>query len=412
MPFTDVAVVGGGIIGTCSALALQQRGHAVTIVEPNELGAGTAGGSAGYLAWDDIFPIPSPSIVAGLPRMLLDRRGPLVIAPSHLLRMTGWGLRFLWAARPSAVRRAIAALAPLNRLAESALYDLARLAGAERYLVRETVLHVCRTAKTLAAAERLLPILAVEGFPAHVLDRAALRVQEPALCDDLAGAIAYPGSGRCTNPRAFGAALAQHFLSNGGGLLEARAIALERDADGWLVKIGGEALRAKKVVLAAGVWSGALMASLGYRLPLESARGYHLMLSNPGVMPARTLLFEEDHFCATPMEDGLRLAGTVEFASLETPMNPARADVLYDVAHRYLPALRRDSATRWMGSRPSLPDSLPIIAELRRHLGIVVAFGHERRGLTESGVTARCVADLVEGRPPPLDLRPFRVERF
>ncbi|HEY9086223.1 MAG TPA: FAD-binding oxidoreductase [Candidatus Tyrphobacter sp.] len=408
----DVAVIGGGIIGTCSALALQTRGHAVTIVEPNEPGAGTAAGSAGYLAWDDIFPIPSRSVVAGLPRMLLDRSGPLVIAPSHLLKMTGWGLRFLAAARPSAVRRAIAALAPLNRLAETSLYDLARSADAQRYLVRETVFHVCRTPKTLADAKSLLPILAAEGFLAEALDGDTLRAQEPALRAGLAGAIAYPGSGRCTNPGAFGAALAQHFLSNGGALLKARATALQRDGDLWLVRTDAQAVRARQLVLAAGAWSGALIAALGYRVPLESARGYHLMLPEPGVVPGRTLLFEEDHFCATPMEEGLRLAGTVEFARLDSPMNPLRADLLYDVARGYLPALRRDSATRWMGNRPSLPDSLPIIAELRRHPGIVAAFGHERRGLTESGITARCVADLIEHRPPPVDVRPFRVERF
>ncbi len=412
MPTADVAVIGGGIIGTCSALTLQQRGHGVTIVEPTELGAGTAAGSAGYLAWDDIFPIPSPSVVAGLARMLLDRRGPLVIAPAYLPHMIGWGLRFLAAARPSAVRRAIAALAPLNRLAEASLYDLASLAGAQRYLVRETVFHICRTAKTLAAAERLLPILAAEGFPAQLLDRHALRAQEPALRDGLSGAIVFPDSGRCTNPGAFGASLATHFLSHGGALLKARATELERDGDGWLVRTNAEALHAKRVVIAAGVWSGPLMAALGYRVPLEAARGYHLMLADPGVVPARTLLFEEDHFCATPMEEGLRLAGTVEFASLSAPMNPYRADLLYDVAHGYLPQLRRDPATRWMGNRPSLPDSLPIIAELHHHPGIVAAFGHERRGLTQSGVTARCVADLVERKQPPVDLAPFRVERF
>ena len=129
-------------------------------------------------------------------------------------------------------------------------------------------------------------------------------------------------------------------------------------------------------------------------------------------MPARTLLFEEDHFCATPMTGGLRLAGTVEFAGLDAPPNFYRSDVLYDVARTYLPALRREPASRWMGSRPSLPDSLPVIGRLPRHRAIVAAFGHERRGLMQSAITARCVADLVEDRTPPLDLAPFRIERF
>ncbi len=412
MPTADVAVVGGGIIGTTAALELQRRGRAVTIVEPNEVGAGTAAGSAGYLAYDDIFPIPSPATVAGLPRMLLDRRGPLVVQPAYLPRLAGWGTRFLFAARPSVVRAAIAALAPINRLAREAHEDLAKRANAQRYLVRESVYHVCRTPKTLEETAHLIPQLRAEGFEASVVDRDALRRDEPILCDDVAGAIAFPGSDRCTNPGAYGATLAALFRSQGGGVVRDRVRAIDSFGGGWIVRAGAEEVRAPRIVVAAGAWSGTLLAPLGYHVPLESARGYHLMLAHPGVSPSRTLLFEEDHFCATPMEEGLRLAGTVEFAGLSAPPNYYRSDILYDIAHAYIPALQRDGASRWMGNRPSLPDSLPVIGELPSHSGIVAAFGHERRGLMQSAITARCVADLVEHKEPPIDLVPFRIERF
>jgi D-hydroxyproline dehydrogenase len=413
LPRADVAVIGGGIIGTTAALELQRRGHAVTIVERNEVGAGTAGGSAGYLAWNDIFPIPNPRVVAGLPRMLLDKHGPLVIKPSYLPHMIGWGLRFLLAARPSAVKNAMAALAPLNRLAEESLYELARYAGADQYLIAETVFHVCRDEKTLEHAASLQPLLAAEGFRTELLDRNAVRAAEPSLSDTVAGAIAYPGSGRCSSPPQFGRALAKHFRAQSGGIITANADSIEPVGSSWRVRTSaGVDIEAANVVVASGAWSGDVLRSIGYRVPMQSARGYHLMIPNAGVMPSRTLNFEPEHFCATPMDEGLRLAGTVEFAGTQAPPNPYRADMLYDIARDYLPALERDGAVRWMGHRPSLPDSLPIISTLRRAPGIVAAIGHERRGLTESAVTARCVADLVEGKTPPIDLAPFSIERF
>ena len=412
MPTADVAVVGGGIIGTTAALELQRRGHAVTILERDEPGAGTAAGSAGYLAYDDILPIPSPSVVAGLPRMLFDRQGPLVVQPSYVLHLAGWGMRFVAAARPSAVRAAIAALASMNRLARDAHVELAARAGAQRYLVNESVFHVCRTAATLDATAALIPMLEREGFEANVVDRSALVAAEPIVGGEVAGAVAFPNSHRCPNPGAYGAALAKHFVEAGGSVVRGSVRAIDPFGGGWIARTDFDEVRAARVVVAAGAWSSALVRPLGYRVPLESARGYHLMLRDPGAMPSRTLLFEEDHFCATPMEDGLRLAGTVEFAGLDAPPNFYRSDILYEVAHRYLPSLRREPATRWMGSRPSLPDSLPIVGALPRHPGIVAAFGHERRGLMQSAITALCVADVVERKAPPIDLTPFRIDRF
>ena len=385
----------------------------MTIVERDEVGAGTAAGSAGYLAYDDIIPVPSPAMVAMLPRMLLDRHGPLVIEPAYAPHLAGWGLRFLGAARHSVVERGIAALASINRLASQAHEDLAERAGAQRYLVRESTLHVFRTAHAFEKIlSGLIPTLEREGIPVQTEDVAALRASEPCLLGDVAGAISFPGSHRCTSPGGYGAALAAYFRAQGGNVMHARANALEAFGSGWIVRTDGDEIRVPRVVVATGAWSRALLEPLGYGVPLESARGYHLMLADPGVRPSRTMLFEEEHFCATPMEDGLRLAGTVEFAGLQAPPNFYRSDMLYDIAKKYLPELRRDPATRWMGHRPSLPDSLPVIAKLPKHSGIIAAFGHERRGLMQAAITAQCVADLVEAKTPAVDLTPFRINRF
>jgi D-amino-acid dehydrogenase len=411
-PPVDVAIVGGGIIGISCALALLDSGRSVTLVEPNAPGAGTAGGSAGYLSDGEIFPVAQPAVVRDLPRMLFDRDGPLVIRPEAWPTMLPWGLRFLAAARPSEVARGTAALAALNRLALEALIALATRAGAQRWLVRDGGVHVARDPHVLAHAASLIPQLAAYGLRAEPVDRAQLLRDEPALAPDIAGGIVYPDSARCTDPAAFGAALAARARADGMRLVRARVSAIVPHDGGWTVRTDGAPVVARSVVVAAGAWSAPLLAPLGYAVPLRAARGYHLMLPQPGIALQRTVLFEELHFCATPMDGGIRLAGTVEFAAPDAPPNPHRATMLLALAQRYLPALRADGATSWMGARPAFPDSRPAIEALARHPGLVVCTGHEKLGLTQAGISARCVAALIARRPPPVDLTPFALTRF
>ena len=409
----DVALIGGGIVGVTCALELLAAGRSVALVEAGEPGAGTAGGSAGYLSDGEIFPLAKQSVVRELPALLLDSRSPLVVAPAAFPGLFGWGLRFLGAARPARVRAATNALASLNRLANNAFYALAERSGAEGYLRREGALHVARAPEVFARARALLPALTAHGLIARVVEREELLHLEPALAPDVVGAVEYPNALRCTDPDAFGAALAAHARARGATLVRAVARSLSPRAGGsWRITTSAAPLDAARVVVTAGVWSRALLRPLGYVVPLQAARGYHVMLPEPGVAPRRTLLFEDAHFCATPMEGGLRLAGTVEFAPLGSPPNFARSALLFRAAAEYLPGLSGAGATRWMGNRPSFPDSLPAIGAATRHRNLYYCFGHEKLGLTQAAISARAVATLVAGTPPPVDLKPFALERF
>jgi D-amino-acid dehydrogenase len=409
----DVAVIGGGIVGTACALELLERGRSVVVVERDEAGSGTAGGSAGYLADGEIFPVAQLRTIAALPRMLFDPLGPLVIRPAYAPRMIDWGLRFLGATRRGRFRSGTRALASLNRLANDALFDLATRSGAERYLVRDGALHVTQERSTLEHLISLVAALAENGIAARFVERDALLKMEPRLSAQVLGGIYYPGAGRCTDPTKFGAALAANALAKGGTIVRTDARSLEQSPDlSWRVQTGGGPLEATRALVTAGVWSRDLVRPLGYRVPLEAARGYHLMLPNAGVTLQRTVLIEEAHFCATPMENGVRLAGTVEFAGVDALPNYARSDMLFGIASRHLPGLRADGATRWMGSRPSFPDSLPAIGASRRHRNLYFCFGHEKLGLTQSAISARCIADLIAGETPAIDLSPFSLDRF
>jgi D-amino-acid dehydrogenase len=180
----------------------------------------------------------------------------------------------------------------------------------------------------------------------------------------------------------------------------------------WRVVTSQGEIAADRVLVTAGVWSGALLRPLGYRVPIDTERGYHLMLPAPGITLTRPVVMAEGFFCVTPMTGGLRLAGTVELAGTKASMDPRRSDILFDLAAPYLPGLSRDGATRWMGFRPSFPDSRPAIGAAGRHRNLTYSFGHQHLGLTQAAVSARCIADLIAQRPPPVDLTPFSLGRF
>jgi D-amino-acid dehydrogenase len=406
-------IVGGGIIGTAIAFALQRDGHNVTIVEPDDLGTGAAAGSAGYISVGEIFPLASPDVVWNTPRMLFDPLGPLAIDPRYLFKLVPWGLRFLAAARPSRRERGIDALASLNRDATTYLERLARDAGIDDLLSLDGGLLVCRDVSSLRRLQSHVPVLESHGIRVEVLDAAQLRKLEPALKPQLAGALLFPDSARCADPRAFGVRLGERIVRDGAAVARAKATALRPLASGaWEVITANDTLKAERVIVATGVWSGQLLDSLGYRVPIETERGYHLMLPEPRVELYRPMVFEEAHFCATPMNGGLRLAGTVEFAGTHAPMNPRRSDILFDLASQYIEGLHLGMPSRWMGFRPSLPDSLPAIGASARHANLFYCFGHQHLGLTQAAISARCIADLVARRRPPIDLAPFDLRRF
>ena len=412
----DVAIIGSGIIGTISAIDLQAAGYSVVVIEPNEPGAGTAAGSAGYLHDGEIFPVARPGLLAALPGMLLDPRGPLVVRPSYLPRFAGWGMRFLRAMRASTFARATAALASLNRDAVAELAAVANAAGADEFLVRRGGLKIVYDAHTLHELAAELSELEREGIAARALDEAEVHALEPALGANVAGAIFFPNSAHCTDPELFGRRLAERMEMN-AHVVRARANAIVPQQDGsWIVKAAARGstheIPAKRVLVAAGYDSAALLRPLGYLAPVAAARGYHLMISDPGVALNHAMIFHEPHFAATPMNAGVRLAGTMEFALPDSPPDFRRAQMLYDLARRYIPGLRDGHATQWAGVRPSMPDSLPAMGAADRNRNLFYCFGHGHLGFTQAAVSARAMTQLISGASPFIDLTPFDLARF
>jgi len=408
----DCTIVGAGIVGLAAALRLQLDGLRIALVERDEPAAGCSSGNAGYLSLGNVFPLAAPGVLRSLPRMLLDREGPLVVRPTYLPRLVPWGLRFLAASRSSRFESATQALLRLTAPAIRAYDRLLEAADAREIIQRRGGLHVYDSHSALHRRLALRSLFAAHDIEIRALTAHEVRDLEPALRGEFAGAVFFPASVHCVNPRRLGERLAHRILAGGGELFRTHAGSLRQLERGWEVHTAAGPIRTSRVLVSAGRWSDELLTPLGLRVPLEAERGYHLMLPQTDIGLGRPIVLAEKHFVVSPMEHGVRLAGTVEFAHRSAPPNPARADMLFAQAAAVLPALRHRDATRWMGQRPTLPDSLPAIGTSARHTGLFYSFAHQHCGLTLAAVSADLIADLVAGREPTIDPRPYSLERF
>lgn len=410
----NVTVIGAGIIGLAIGLKLALGGARVTIFDRDAPAAGCSAGNAGYFSQSGIFPVASWETLFDLPKLLLRPSGPLVIRPSGLPGLTQWGVRLL--ANASAKGRTdeiTTALAALIRRWRTDYEPLIEAARAQDLLSYRGGLHLYRSENALLKAAQRIAVFASHGIKLRRVDAGELYHMEPHLAPGLSGALYFPDNASCLDPRGLGERFARAIASHGGQFerREVRAIR-PTQAGNWELETDLGVRPANTVIVAAGRWSDELLEPLGYVIPLESERGYHLMLPQPEVELSRSIVAVESGIAITPMAGGLRLAGTVEFARRGTPMNLARADMMFGQCAPLLPGLSMAGASRWMGERPTLPDSLPAIGKSCRFRNLFYAFGHQHCGLTLAGATAALVSELVEGRTTSLDPEPYRLDRF
>jgi glycine/D-amino acid oxidase-like deaminating enzyme len=407
-------VVGAGVVGVATALALRRDGWAVTLIDPHPPGeAGASFGNAGLIATHIVRPLAMPGIARQVPRMLLDPTGPLKVRWHYLPRLAPWLWRFVRAARPEVVERLTAALASMLEPSFDAWRALLEEAGASDLLRQDGNVMVYRTEDALAAAAWERHLLVRHGVRLEVVGDNALRELLPPLDRAYRHGVHFPDSGHVRDPLRVTQAVALLFERHGGRIVRARA-------EGFRTNSGSvQAVRTDRgeeagdlFVVTAGIWSRALCRRLGVRLPLDTERGYHVMLPTPGVELPRPMILGDLKFAVTPMAGGLRMAGTIEFGGIEAPPDPRRHRMMLDRAPSFLPGVDTSGASSWMGFRPSFPDSLPVIDRAPGWDNAYLAFGHGHLGLTAGAVTGQAVADLAAGRTPPFDLAPFAATRF
>jgi len=411
VPASSVVVVGAGIVGMSVALWLQRHGHAVTVVDRQPPGHGASCGNAATIANYHCIPLGNPAIIRQVPSLLFNPDSPLAIRWTYLPTLAPWLVRFLLASRPGRVAEIAAALAALQHRVDEDYRPLFEMAGAGDLILRNGSLYLYGSADSYARARPEIELRRRHGLPLEEVDAARIAELEPNLAPIYHRGILFPGASHVRDPLRLVERFAEAFRARGGTLVLGEVRAVERGEDGMVVRTGGAPLTADRVVVAAGAWSRPLARTLGDHIPLDTERGYHVMFPEGAGLLRRPVGWADIGFYMTPLEGGLRAAGTVEFAGLDAPPNPRRTKLIADGARRLLPQLDQP-ASEWLGFRPSMPDSLPVIGLSPRNDRVVYAFGHGHLGLTLGGVSGRLVADLIGGRPTTVDTAPYGPGRF
>ncbi|SFV10013.1 FAD-binding oxidoreductase [Pseudomonas sp. OV546] len=408
----DIVVVGAGIIGVACALQLARLGRHVVVVDQQAPGRGASYGNAGHLATEQVFPIADVSILKRLPGMLLDPMGPLRLDWKYLPHALPWFLRLLWNLRPASYQRTVAGIRTLNEGSLGAWQRLLHSIGRPQLLREDGSLLVFEQADSRPALEALQRRMQQQQVPVAFCSGDAIRQAAPQLSEHLQGGLFFPGTGHFIDPYHVVCELVQAAKAQGVQFLQREVKDARLEEHGVSLTTDQGPLSARQVLIACGAHSAKLTAALtGKKIPLDTERGYHLMLPHEQHRLPFAVTSLERKFIMTPMTDGLRLAGTVEFAGLDRPPNMQRAWQL----HRLSKGLFRDDlsardATPWMGFRPSLPDSLPIIDRVCEGK-VLLAFGHQHLGLTQAAVTAEMVRELA-GKDQVQSLTPYRLDRF
>lgn len=405
-----LVVIGAGVVGCCAALWLRKAGHRVTLVDRNEPGTGASFGNAGCIANYECAPIASPGIIWKVPRMLLDPLGPLAIKWRYLPHLSGWLIRFLLASRRSRyeeISSTLARLLPLvlpsyKLLLGNASGDLLHYGGA---------IIIYRGEKGFASARGAVSFHRKFGIDCELLSRDDIRQLEPSLAHIYSAGILYPGNVHIKSPQAFVDHLFREFVQLGGRFVKVEVRSIRKTAIGLNVLTNGNPIEADRAILAAGAWSRSIVQSIGDDLPLDTERGYHVTFEGAQDLITRPVCLMPTGFYITPMANALRAAGTVELGGLRAAPTTARYDLLASETRKLLPSLGEPS-TRWMGFRPSMPDSMPVIGPSQSVPELYYAFGHGHLGLSFAALTGYLLLMMIDDRIPPIDPLPYSAARF
>jgi D-hydroxyproline dehydrogenase len=418
----DVIVIGAGLVGAACALQLAHAGRQVCLIDTQAPGLGASFGNAGHVATEQRVPLANAQVLRASLSYLRDADGPLRLRAAYLLPLLPWLARFVWAARPSALARGIAALTVLQLSALDDLQALLAQAGIGPLLHRDGYLRIWESDAGERQALEQAREMAALGVRTADVDAAHIHAEVPGLNAQVRGGLCYPDTGHVADPHAVCAGLVAALQRAGGQLLQGqvRGIAQQRNGPVEVQLPEGRSITCRQVLLCAGAWSRPLAQSLGYRVPLDTERGYHITVPWPQsgdgaaarMRMARPIASIERNVIMTPMSMGLRMTGTVEFGGLQLAPDPHRYRLLHLSMQALLPGIDTTQASQWMGFRPSLPDHLPVLGAAPRHRGVFFAFGHQHLGLTLCGVTARVMTALMQGEVTAIDLAPYRIDRW
>ncbi len=419
-PFNDkptVAVVGAGVVGLCTALEAQRHGLQVTLLDKGLPGEGASFGNAGYLATELIDPLATKKTLSTAPRMWLDPKGPLALPWKYLPQALPWLARFVRSASSARVEASRQALYQLNQAAVPAWQRCLADIGAEEYLVPSGYLLVWESENKLDEAKTHAAYLAQWDIESVLLQGAQLREKEPELAETVSHALFFPNACRVKDPYLLSKQLFAVFQARGGCFeqTEVSEILPQENAVGVVTATSQN--KFEHVVLCTGAWGKPLLEQTGISVPLEAERGYHLTIETADMETPplqHPIGSAERKFVMSPLASGLRVVGITEIGGLRLPEFARRFNVLRHHSRQLLPRLNNPAlkVSEWMGHRPTLADSLPVIDLHPRHPRLLFAFGNQHLGLTQAAISAELVISLLRQVEPEFDVKPYRVDRF
>jgi D-amino-acid dehydrogenase len=415
---TDVLIIGGGVIGVCTAYYLAEAGRSVTLIEQGDIAAGSSYGNAGLIVPSHITPLAAPGALSSGLRWMLDPESPFYIKPRLDWDLMRWLWRFIWACQPGPYQRAIPVLRDLGRLSSALHAQLAALIGPETGYGQRGLLMVYKTPRGLHEGHAEARLLNQHQYPVDVLDAAGLRALEPTIRPDVVGGLFYRDDAHFT-PVEFVRGLARLAQARGACLFQ-RTEVLGFETQGRrlaTVRTTRGDFQAEQIVLAAGAWSPNVAHELKLNIPIQAAKGYSVTVKRPTQAPTIPLLLGESRVAVTPMVSSsgptLRFAGTLELAGLDFSVNQRRVKAIQRAVKDYLePMDETETVEIWRGLRPCTPDGLPMLGRAPAFENLTLAAGHAMLGMSLGPATGKLVKQLLCNETPEMDVRVLRPERF
>ena len=408
---TDILVIGAGVVGLSAALHLLNLGREVLLIDPAQPEGGTANGSAGTIADYAVLPVGSPEILKNLPALLFDKNSPFAIRRAAILSLAPWLMRFLYESTPKQTAKNAQAIANLAADARARWEVLAKQINGGAVLQKKGCLYVYTTPAEFQKGGEDIARRKAFGVAVEMLTPHELAELEPNLAGVKGGAAFFYNAMFMDAPEKMLELLRRAVIAAGGLVQKTRAIKIERNGGGLARLENAAAVRANHIIIAAGAHSKLLAQQAGDRIPLETERGYHVEYDMEKPPLLRPACFPGRGFYLCPMRGRLRAAGTVELGGLSPAISAHRIKYLKRAAAGVFPHLPKPDR-HWLGFRPSIPDSRPVISASKKGDDIIYAFGHGHIGITLAPITAEIIASIIMKTPPPVGLGDYSVNRF
>ena len=407
----NIAVVGAGIVGICSAYFLKKSGFQVTLIDKEKPGTMTSFGHACSFADYANVPVNYPGLLWDIPSMLLRKDGPLAVDFFYIIKNLPWAINFLKNCRKEKVDEIATSLTNLLKHSQLSYDEIFKDVNVKEFISHEENLYLFDTKKSFENYEYANIIRKNNNVKVRNLNKDEVKELEPNIADVYYSGQVFTGSRHTTNPLAISNKIFDKFIELGGIYINQHVKNLIQNEKNIELLMEDKKIKFDKIIICAGAWSNQIANMLGDKFPLDTERGYHILFETNEKLINRPVAWSESGFYLIQIHNGVRAAGTVEIAGLNKSPNKKRLNMIERQSRKVLPQLGKVQST-WMGRRPTLPDSLPIIGKSQKNNNVIYAFGHQHIGWTLGAVTGKIIDSLSQDHIPNIDISAYSPARF